>query len=116
MPGDAARRLAELKDIGVRIAIDDFGTGASSLGYLRQFPVDAIKTDRSFISGIATSKESKALLHTLLQLGKTLRLETLGEGIEERAQLLLLQRESTATSDKASCSPGRWNRPRSTRC
>ena len=91
--GDAARRLAELKHVGVRIAIDDFGTGYSSLGYLRQFPIDAIKIDRSFISGIAASKESKALLHTLVQLGKTLGLETLGEGIEERAQLLLLQRE-----------------------
>ena len=89
----AAIRLHELRALGVRIAIDDFGTGYSSLAYLRQFPVDALKIDRSFISAIATSRESKALIHTLVQLGKTLGLETLGEGIEEQSQLRELQRE-----------------------
>jgi EAL domain-containing protein (putative c-di-GMP-specific phosphodiesterase class I) len=89
----ASRRLTELKALGVRIAIDDFGTGYSSLAYLRQFPVDAIKIDRSFIAGIAASGESKALIHTLVQLGKSLGLQTLGEGIEEQAQLRHLQRE-----------------------
>ncbi len=83
----------QLKALGVRIAIDDFGTGYSSLAYLRQFPVDALKIDRSFISAIASSSESKALIHTLVQLGKTLGLETLGEGIEEQSQLRDLQRE-----------------------
>jgi diguanylate cyclase (GGDEF)-like protein len=89
----AARRCHALKALGVRLAVDDFGTGYSSLAYLRQFPVDALKIDRSFISGIAASGDSKALIHTLVQLGKTLGLETLGEGIEERAQLRELQRE-----------------------
>ena len=89
----AARRLRELKSLGVRIAIDDFGTGYSSLAYLRQFPVDALKIDRSFISGVAATSQSKALIHTLVQLGKTLGLETLGEGIEEHAQLENLRRE-----------------------
>jgi len=89
----AARRLRELKALGVRIAIDDFGTGYSSLAYLRQFPVDALKIDRSFISGVAAHRESKALIHTLVQLGKTLGLETLGEGIEDTAQLANLRRE-----------------------
>ena len=61
----AVRRLRELKALGVHIAIDDFGTGYSSLAYLRQFPVDALKIDRSFISGIAQSHGSKALIrHT----------------------------------------------------
>ena len=68
----AASGCSELKALGVRIAIDDFGTGYSSLAYLRQFPVDALKIDRSFISAIASSSESKALIHTLVQLGKTL--------------------------------------------
>ncbi len=90
---DAARRLRELKALGVRVAIDDFGTGYSSLAYLHQFPVDALKIDRSFIAGIAASSESRALVHTLVQLGKTLGLQTLGEGIEEQAQLQQLQRE-----------------------
>ncbi len=89
----AARRCHALKALGVRLAVDDFGTGYSSLAYLRQFPVDALKIDRSFISGIAASGDSKALIHTLVQLGKTLGLETLGEGIEEEAQLRELQRE-----------------------
>ncbi len=88
-----AKRLHLLKELGVRIAIDDFGTGYSSLAYLRQFPVDALKIDRSFISGIAGSKASAALIHTLVQLGKTLDIETLAEGIEERSQLETLQRE-----------------------
>jgi EAL domain-containing protein (putative c-di-GMP-specific phosphodiesterase class I) len=88
-----ARRLHSLKDLSVRIAIDDFGTGYSSLAYLRQFPVDALKIDRSFISGIAGSKASASLIHTLVQLGKTLDIETLAEGIEEQSQLETLQRE-----------------------
>jgi diguanylate cyclase (GGDEF)-like protein len=86
-------RLVLLKRLGVRIAVDDFGTGYSSLAYLRQFPVDALKIDRSFVDGIAASRESAALLHTLVQLGKTLNLETLAEGIEKRSQLKALQRE-----------------------
>ncbi len=88
-----ARRLTALKDLGVSISIDDFGTGYSSLAYLRQFPVDAIKIDRSFISGIAISKESSALIHTLVQLGKALGLQTFGEGIEQPVQLQTLQSE-----------------------
>jgi diguanylate cyclase (GGDEF)-like protein len=88
-----ARRLAELKAIGVRIAIDDFGTGYSSLAYLRQFPVDTLKIDRSFISAITTSTEAAALIRTLIQLGKDLGIETLAEGIEDQAQFTHLQDE-----------------------
>ena len=86
-------RLAALKDTGVRIAIDDFGTGYSSLAYLQQFPVDILKIDRSFISTMADSPESGALVRTLVQLGKTLGLETLAEGIEETEQRSQLERE-----------------------
>ena len=86
-------RLAALKATGVRIAIDDFGTGYSSLAYLQQFPVDTLKIDRSFISSMADSPESGALIRTLVQLGKTLGLETLAEGIEESEQYSQLERE-----------------------
>jgi EAL domain-containing protein (putative c-di-GMP-specific phosphodiesterase class I) len=89
----ATERLNALKALGVRIAIDDFGTGHSSLAYLRRFPVDALKIDRSFIAGIASSDASAAIIRTLVQLGKTLDIETLAEGIEERAQLEKLQQE-----------------------
>ena len=92
-PEATGSRLHELKRFGVRIAIDDFGTGYSSLAYLRQFPADALKIDRSFINSIAESKQSTAIIHTLVQLGKTLGIETLAEGIEDHNQLEALQRE-----------------------
>jgi EAL domain-containing protein (putative c-di-GMP-specific phosphodiesterase class I) len=86
-------QLRELKALGVRIAIDDFGTGYCSLGYLQDFPVDALKIDRSFITDISSSPEAGALIHTLVQLGKTLGIETYAEGIEIRSQLQHLQNE-----------------------
>jgi EAL domain-containing protein (putative c-di-GMP-specific phosphodiesterase class I) len=86
-------RLDALRTLGIRIAIDDFGTGYSSLAYLQRFPVNTLKIDRSFISAMADSPESGALIRTLVQLGKTLGLETLAEGIEESAQYAQLERE-----------------------
>lgn len=87
------RRLRALKELGIMIAIDDFGTGYSSLAYLQQFPADALKIDRSFIAAMTDSTESSALIHTLVELGRTLGLETLAEGIEDESQLKRLQRE-----------------------
>ncbi len=84
-------RLNALKDLGVHLAIDDFGTGYSSLAYLRQFPIDILKIDRSFVSGIVDTREATALVHTLVQLGKVLGLETIAEGVEsdeQRRQLI----------------------------
>jgi diguanylate cyclase (GGDEF)-like protein len=75
-------RLKAIKELGVRIAVDDFGTGYSSLAYLQQFPVDCLKIDRRFTSAITTSPESKALIRTLVQLGRDLGLKTLAEGVE----------------------------------
>jgi diguanylate cyclase (GGDEF)-like protein len=89
----ALNQLNALKSLGVRIAIDDFGTGYSSLAYLQQFPVDSLKIDRSFIAGMGKSPEGDTLIHTLIQLGKALNLETLAEGIEEAAQLAQLRGE-----------------------
>jgi EAL domain-containing protein (putative c-di-GMP-specific phosphodiesterase class I) len=85
--------LAKLKALGVKIAIDDFGTGYSSLAYLRQFPVDILKIDRAFITGLADSADSRALVHTLIALGKTLGLQALAEGIEDQDQLEILKYE-----------------------
>jgi diguanylate cyclase (GGDEF)-like protein len=90
---NVARRLLALKKMGVRVAIDDFGTGYSSLAYLQQFPVDTIKIDRSFIASMADSPEAGILIRSLVQLGKTLGLETLAEGIEATAQYAQLARE-----------------------
>ena len=82
-----ARQLQAVKDLGVGIAVDNFGTGYSSLAYLRQFPVDCLKIDRSFTSAITTSPESKALVGTLVQLGRDLGLKTLAEGVETTSQM-----------------------------
>jgi diguanylate cyclase (GGDEF)-like protein len=90
---DTARRLVAIKALGVRLAIDDFGTGYSSLAHLQKFPVDALKIDRSFISGLTNNQEGETLLHALVQLGKALSIETLAEGIEEPRELSLLQAE-----------------------
>ena len=90
---ETARRLAAVKQLGVRIAIDDFGTGYSSLAHLQRFPVDALKIDRSFIAGLSQNKEGETLIHTLVQLGKALSIETLAEGIEQQQQLSTLRDE-----------------------
>ena len=84
-------RLNAVKAVGVRIAIDDFGTGYSSLAYLRQFPVDILKIDQSFIRATGQHDSGDALLHTLVQLGKEMGLETIAEGIETEDQLYRLQ-------------------------
>ncbi len=80
--GLAAQRLHELRELGVRIAVDDFGTGYSSLSYLRQFPIDILKIDRSFVNTITDKTQIPAIVRGLLDLGKTLELETIAEGIE----------------------------------
>jgi len=86
-------RLHRLKDLGVLLAIDDFGTGYSSLAYLRQFPVDVLKIDRSFVSEMSGSPDAAALIHTLVELGRTLGLTTLAEGIEQVGQIEGLRSE-----------------------
>jgi diguanylate cyclase (GGDEF)-like protein/PAS domain S-box-containing protein len=87
-PAVAAMRLDELRTLGLRLAIDDFGTGYSSLSYLRQFPVDILKIDRSFVNSITSRESVPAIVRGLLDLGHTLELEMVAEGVE-----LDLQRE-----------------------
>jgi diguanylate cyclase (GGDEF)-like protein/PAS domain S-box-containing protein len=85
-----AARLEELRELGVKIAIDDFGTGYSSLGYLRDIPVDVLKIDRSFIDGLADNGRQQELVSAVVQLGHTLGLRVVAEGVEDAAQLDLL--------------------------
>jgi diguanylate cyclase (GGDEF)-like protein len=82
----AAERLHELRGLGVRVALDDFGTGYSSLSHLRQFAVDILKIDRSFVSTIEDKEAMPAILRGLINLGRTLDLEIVAEGIEEELQ------------------------------
>jgi EAL domain-containing protein (putative c-di-GMP-specific phosphodiesterase class I) len=80
-------RLRALKDLGVQISIDDFGTGYSSLSYLRRFPVDVLKVDKSFVNDLRErSDDTYAFVRAMVQLGHTLRLKTVAEGIEYEEQ------------------------------
>ena len=79
-------RLFQLKSLGVRLAVDDFGTGYSSFAYLRRFPFDILKIDKSFVDGVATEPTASALVDAMIRIGKTLRLETVAEGVEQAEQ------------------------------
>ncbi|HXW33660.1 MAG TPA: EAL domain-containing protein [Acidimicrobiales bacterium] len=87
-----AHTLQELKELGVSIAIDDFGTGYSSLAYLKLFPVDVLKLDRSFVDGLGHDPNDTAIAATILALARTLSVRSLAEGIETATQLAELRR------------------------
>ena len=91
-PDTVLPRLHHLKSLGVRLSIDDFGTGYSSLAYLCQFPVDELKIDRSFITGISSGGTNLAIVRTITDLAHTLGLQTVAEGIEDNAQLQAVRR------------------------
>jgi EAL domain-containing protein (putative c-di-GMP-specific phosphodiesterase class I) len=85
---EARHRLRELKSLGVRLAIDDFGTGSSSLGVLREFPIDELKIDRTFVRGMVEDPaEGATLVRAILGLARALHLEVVAEGIELPEQL-----------------------------
>jgi len=88
---DAVAKLVELKRLGVRIAIDDFGTGYSSLSYLKEFPIDKLKIDQSFVRDIATSPAAAEIAAIIITMARTLKLESLAEGVEEEEQLQFLK-------------------------
>jgi diguanylate cyclase (GGDEF)-like protein/PAS domain S-box-containing protein len=90
--GATVAAFRALKALGIRLAIDDFGTGYSSLSYLRQFPIDILKVDRSFVSGLDASHDSVVLVTSILNLAATLRLDTVAEGIETAEQRWILHR------------------------
>ena len=81
------QRLGQLKELGVQLAVDDFGTGYSSLNYIRRFPVDILKVDKSFIDGVAESGEEAALTAAIIELATILNLQPVAEGIEHAEQL-----------------------------
>lgn len=84
--------LATLRSLGFAIALDDFGIGYSSLSYLRQFPINKIKIDRSFISGLPEDKVSAAVVRAIVRLGHSLGLKVLAEGVETEEQMQVLSR------------------------
>ncbi|WP_052344207.1 putative bifunctional diguanylate cyclase/phosphodiesterase [Bacillus ndiopicus] len=78
--------LRRLKEIGVYVSVDDFGTGYSSLSYLKEYPIDIIKIDQSFITDIEKDQKNKAIVETIILLAQNLGLEVIAEGVEETAQ------------------------------
>jgi diguanylate cyclase (GGDEF)-like protein len=82
--------LQRLKDIGLRISIDDFGTGHSCLNYLRRFPIDVLKIDRSFVMDVGTDDDSSIIIEAIISLARSLQLDTVAEGVETREQLEFL--------------------------
>ncbi len=84
-------RLQDLRMMGVQIAIDDFGTGYSSLSYLQRFPIDVLKIAKAFVDRIGPASDDAALARVIIALGRTLRLRTVAEGIENGQQLAILR-------------------------
>ncbi|MCB1498481.1 MAG: bifunctional diguanylate cyclase/phosphodiesterase [Bauldia sp.] len=90
-PTIAKRKLAHLKSMGFTLSLDDFGTGFSSIGYLRQFPFDILKVDRSFVRDLGINSTANALVQSLVSLGDAMDLSVIAEGIENEDQLKLLR-------------------------
>ena len=90
MAGNAAR-LQQLRDLGIRIAVDDFGTGYSSLLYLQKLPIDVLKIDRAFVSGMDTEANTLPVVRSVITLAHTLNLEVVAEGVERQSQARMLE-------------------------
>jgi diguanylate cyclase len=83
--------LRDLKRIGVQLALDDFGTGYSSLSYLKEFPIDALKVDESFVREISDDLRSASIVRAILSMGKSLNQRVIAEGVETAEQFALLR-------------------------
>jgi len=90
-PSEAIVTLERLKQMGVQIAIDNFGTGYSSLNYLKRFPIDKLKIDRSFIRDVSSDMDDAAIVRAAIALAHNLRLRAVAEGVETEDQLQFLR-------------------------
>jgi len=91
-PEHATPWLQRIKALGITVAIDDFGTGYSSLGYLKRFPIDSVKIDRSFIKDIPSDTDDVAITQAIIAMGHSLRLKVIAEGVESADQAEFLRR------------------------
>jgi diguanylate cyclase (GGDEF)-like protein/PAS domain S-box-containing protein len=95
-PSSTIAVLRSLKDMGVRLTLDDFGIGCSSLSYLKRFPIDALKIDKSFVRGLCTNADDANIVSAVINMGKSFNLKVIAEGVETREQFLRLQAEHCA--------------------
>ena len=89
-PEEAIEKLHELKLMGIKVAIDDFGTGYSSLNYLKRFPIDTLKIDKSFVSDVCKDPHDTAIVRAIIDLGHALDVTVIAEGVETKEQLQYL--------------------------
>ena len=93
---EALSRLQALSQLGVQLSIDDFGTGYSSLAYLKRFPIDKLKIDRSFVSGLPDDDSDVGIVRAILQMAQALGMKVIAEGVETELQRAFLKSEGCA--------------------
>jgi EAL domain-containing protein (putative c-di-GMP-specific phosphodiesterase class I) len=102
---EALERLHALASIGVRLSIDDFGTGYSSLSYLKRFPIDKLKIDRSFVTGLPADESDRAIVSATIAMARALKLTVVAEGVETQAQMDCLRELDCAAYQGFLCAP-----------
>ena len=104
-PERAAQLMESLRGMGVRLTIDDFGTGYSSLGYLKRFPINNLKVDRSFVRDLPHSSDDIAITRAVIAMAHSLRMNVIAEGVEEKAQFDVLRKEGCDEFQGYLCRP-----------
>jgi diguanylate cyclase (GGDEF)-like protein/PAS domain S-box-containing protein len=103
--GEAIEIFEQMRTLGLKIAIDDFGTGYSSLAYLKKFPIDVLKIDKSFVDDIPSNEDDKVIASTIIAMAHTLGLKVIAEGVESDAQLQFLKQQKCDFFQGFICSP-----------